>query len=455
MTDQKNPTNADVRFPARFEHGIYVGDIGVYVPGDGPIDPPPVEPPSDADTYTIGAGDTKCRLPAPSAEATTTINALAAAGGQINGPAVIRGGAWSSGQITISGSDVVLADITFTAQTTDVIRITGHAKNVRIHRCRFEGAGGSLDASNYGIIKIDPHPDVTDNAQSQRVPINRQVTIDENTVTDPKDCFVWMNHGNRGIRISHNTILGTAWRNDGHETEILKFGWNDGNTDTGAENVLAFNSIPEYEGRPYTIGWKQSDWLVVGNQISRRVEFRSADRIRFIGNVIEDGDLHGGQVGHLYKNNYVRTIRDHDGFGPVTVYATNGFSVYDDQPEGTAFYYTEVDSCWEGNTLVNDSPGFGVILFHSQYGDATERPHDNLFVDNLLVTRSTSQNGAGVGLRMNNDWDFPIQQAIDQNEWAGNRMYGVTTGQIPGETLASDPGTPVPLTVVLDAGDLP
>jgi hypothetical protein len=418
----------------------------------GPTDPPPT---GGDDTYTIGAGDTKCRLPAPDGAATMTLDEIAAADGRIDRPALIRGGTWTSGQITITGSGVTLTDITFTAQNTDIIRITGHATDIRIYGCRFEGAGGWMDASNYGIIKIDPHPDVNDNAQSQRIPIDRQVTIDENLVTDPHDCFVWMNHGNRGIRISHNVIHGPAWRNDGHETEILKFGWNDGNTDTGAENILAFNTILDYEGRPYTIGWKQSDWLVVGNQISRRVEFRSCDRIRFIGNVIEDGDLHGGQVGHLYKRNYVRTVHDHDGFGTVVIYATNGFNVYDGQPEGTAFYYTETHSRWEGNTLVNDSPGFGVILFHSQYGDAIERPHDNQFIDNLLVTRSTSQNGAGVGLRMNNDWDFPIQQAIDQNDWQGNRMYGVTIGQVPGETLTSDPGTPVPLTVVLDAGDLP
>lgn len=414
-------------------------------------------PPTPGTSYTVGAGDTATRLAAPTAAATMTIAQLQAAGGRITGRTVIRGGTWSSGQITISGSDVVLTGITFTSNAADIIRITGNAKRIRIHKNTFTGAGSSGNAGSVGMIKLDPHPSVTDNAATQRVTIDRAVTIDENVVTTPKDCFVWMNHGNRGLRISHNTISGQAWRNDGAETELIKLGWNDGDTDIGKENVVAFNTISGFEGRPYTMGLKQSDVLVVANQLSRRSEVRSADRASFIGNVLADGDLHGGGNGHTFKRNYIRTADDRDSFGPVSMYSSNGYNVYVGQPSGVPFYYAMTNSVWIENTFVNEagSDGYGVVLFHSQYGDATARPSNNIFTDNLWVSRNNSGNGAHVGLRVNNDPSFSLNQAIAQNTWSGNRLYGITIGVIPGSILSTDPGTPVPTTVRLDPEDLP
>jgi hypothetical protein len=376
-----------------------------------------------------------------------TVAQLAAAGGNISGPTVIRGGTYS-GKVTITGNNVVITGVTFTGASSDLVRITGMARNVRIYRNTFTNAGSNAGAGSFGLIKVDPDPSVTDNATTQRVQIVRSLTIDENTFNQPRNAVMWVNHGNQRIRFSHNTIIGPAFAPTGDsENEVIKFGWNDG-TREDAQSVFAFNTITNYDGRPYTVGIKMSGWQVVGNILSRRTEIRSANNIRFVGNVIADGDLQGGGTGHTVAKNYIRTLVDHDGFGPLMMYSSNGNGFYVVWKNGT---FTE-------NTIVNDasSNGYGVLLFHSQMSPVVERPNGNTFTDNLFVTRlAAGAIGSGWITRNNNDL-WTTAQVTAQNTWTNNRWASTVAAQgVPPGTNVAMPSTPVPTVVVLTAAELP
>lgn len=400
-------------------------------------------------TYTVGAGDSALRLAAPTGAATMTVAQLAAAGGSITGPTIIRGGTYA-GRVTITGNDVVITGVTFTGAQSDLIRITGNATRVRLYRNTFTNAGSNAGAGSFGLIKVDPHPSVTDNAAAQRVAIDRRLTIDENTFTNPRNAVMWVNHGNRRIRFSHNTITGPAFTPTGDsESEAIKFGWNDGVSDDATGSVFAFNTITNYDGRPYTVGFKQSGWQIVGNILARRTELRSANNIRFVGNVIADGDLQGGGTGHTVAKNFIRTLVDRDSFGPLMLYTTNN----------SGFYVVWKGGTFTGNTIINDSSsdGYGVLLFHSQFSGVTERPNGNTFTDNLFVSKLPSGRiGSGWIMRNNND-SQSTAQVMAANTWTNNRWASATAAQgtPPGGTQIAVPPSTVPTTVILTTAELP
>lgn len=402
-----------------------------------------------SNTYTVGAGETALRISAPTQAATMTVAQLAAAGGNITGPTVINGGTYS-GRVTISGNDVSIRNVTFNGTATDLIRITGNSTKVRLYHNTFNNAGSNAGCGSFGLIKVDPHPSVTDNAATQRIPIDRRLTIDENTFNQPRNCVMWVNHGNRKIRFSHNTITGPAFTPTGDsENEAIKFGWNNGVTDDASGSVFAFNTITNYDGRPYTVGFKQSGWQVVGNVLARRTELRSGDRTRFVGNVIADGDLQGGGTGNVVSKNFIRTLTDRDGFGPMMMYTTNNNSFYVVFKNGTI----------KSNTIINDtsSQGFGVLLFHSQFGGVTERPNGNIFDDNVFVTKLPSGRiGSGWLIRNNND-SQTVDQVMSLNTWTNNRYAAACCSQgiPPGATSVPMPTSTVPTTIVLTASELP
>lgn len=417
-------------------------------------------PPATGGTFVVGAGETTLRLPAPAAEATMTLAALEAAGGAIAGSnVVVRGGTWAGGPITITGHDVVLTGVTFTSNVGDLIRVTGTAKNVRIHGCTFTRVGSGDGASSYGIIKVDPDPSVTDNGEKQRVAIARNLTIDENVFQEPQNAVLWVNHGNQRIRFSHNHVTGPVFTpsSGDTETETLKLGWSSG-FDDDAQSVMAFNTIESYDGRPYTVGFKQSGWSMIGNLLDRRTEMRATNGLRIIGNVIPDGDLHGGGAGHLITKNYVRTSVDRDGFGPVMFYDTCGFPPYDH--DGAWFNVALTSSTVKNNTFINDatSNGFAVMLVHAQYATIGGRPQGNTFADNVFVSNVPADHyGSDQIVRLNHDDGFTLQQVFDQNTWSGNRVFSVVSpiGVPPGSATIATGAPAVPTTVTLDRDELP
>lgn len=326
---------------------------------------------------------------------------------------------WSTGSLIISGSYVVIAGLVLTSTSPDLVRITGESTGARISDLRFADAGSGADGSSIGLVKIDGDPDWSSDVTATDpppIPIDRNIVIDGNTFDEPNNTVLWVNHGVTNLRFCHNRIIGPHGVGEG-ESPAIKFGYGEG-TNEDARSVMAFNTITGWEGRPYVVGIKMSGVDLVANRIGGgRVELRSADDVRVVGNVIEDGDLHVGGSNHVIVGNHVRTVHDRDGFGPFVMYASNGEPPY--IGEGAWFYQALTQSLIARNVFHNasGSEGFAVVMGHAQFATTAERPHGNLFESNLFVSET---NGA---IAIDNGHDADTDAMLGGNVWADNRLF--------------------------------
>jgi hypothetical protein len=356
---------------------------------------------------------------------------------------------WTGGRITIEGSHVTLAGIEFTSGERDLIRVTGESVGVRIHGNRFVEAGSGDDGSTFGMVKVDPSPDWRQNPVANDpppVPVRRDLVIDANAFVRPRNTPIWVSHGNTHLQVCHNVFEGPHAIGAG-ETEALKFGFGDGFYED-ADSRVAFNTITDWEGRPYVIGVKMSGVDLVGNLITRgRVEIRAANSMRVVGNVIADGDLQVGGRGHEITDNYVRTVTDRDGFGPFMMYATSGEPPYDREP--VWFYRAFADSLVARNTFWNaaGSGGFAVVMGHAQFATTGERPNGNAFVGNRFVS------GTDGSIVIDNGHASDTGRLVAGNTWIGNTSWweGGTPSALPGTDNLAASGLPggleVPATI--------
>jgi hypothetical protein len=347
---------------------------------------------------------------------------------------------WVAGHITIEGSWVTVAGVDFTSTDRDLVRIVDRSVGVRLHGNRFVDAGSGDDGSMTGIVKVDPSPDWSQNPTAidpPPVPVRRDLVIDANQFVRPRNPPIWVSHGNSHIQVCHNAIEGPHAIGGG-ETEAMKFGFGDGFYED-AESRVAFNTITDWEGRPYVIGVKMSGVDLIGNLITRgRVELRAANAMRVIGNVISDGDLQVGGRGHEITDNHVRTVTDRDGFGPFMMYATSGEPPYAQEP--IWFYRAFADSLVARNTFHNatGSGGFAVVMGHAQFSTTGERPNGNVFVDNRFVS------GTDGRIVIDNGHAADTAQLIGQNTWSGNESWwvGGIPADLPGTGNVSAAGLP-------------
>ncbi len=352
---------------------------------------------------------------------------------------------WTGGRIIIEGSNVTVAGIEFTSTERDLIHVVDESVGVRIHGNRFVEAGSGDDGSTFGMVKVDPSPDWRQNLAANDpppVPIRRDLVIDANTFVRPRNTPVWVSHGNTHVQVCHNVLEGPHAIGEG-ETEAMKFGFGDGFYED-AQSRVAFNTITDWEGRPYVVGVKMSGVDLIGNLITRgRVELRAANGVRVVGNVIVDGDLQVGGRGHEITDNYVRTTTDRDGFGPFMMYATSGEPPYDREP--VWFYRAFADSLVARNTFSNSagSAGFAVVMGHAQFSTTGERPNGNVFVGNRFVS------GTNGSIVIDNGHAADTDQLLARNTWIDNESWweGGSPSVLPGTGNVASPGLPTGLDV--------
>jgi hypothetical protein len=323
---------------------------------------------------------------------------------------------WEEGRFELTGSHIVVLGLTITSRDANFVRISEQARDIRISGFTFDNVGSGDDGSSTGIIRIESDPSSPPGVPTQSSPpvaIDRDIFIDGNTFDRPRNTVLWVSHGNQGINFVHNKIQGPH-EISGGETEALKFGYGTGLFEQ-ADSRIAFNSITDWSGLPYLIGIKMSGVAIIANFIGQgRVEIRSADHCLIVGNVISDGDLQVGGVGHTISNNYVRTIHDKDSFGPFMMYASNGDPPYTGDPW---FYEAFTNSTITDNVFFNaaSSTGYAVLMGHAQFATTGPRPHDNVFTRNVLISETDGT------LVVDNGHDANTDALVKANVWQENR----------------------------------
>lgn len=356
-------------------------------------------------------------------------------------PVVIRGvdAVWASGQWSISGSHVAVRDMTFAQRHADAVRITGASVGARIHANVFESVGADTDASIDGIIKIDPAPGY-DTATAVFPDIRREVLIDLNRFERSRNAVLWVWMGNQAIDFRHNLINATAM-SPTRETIAIKYG--SGTRSNGPQNAdsdIAFNTITDWRGTPYTIGLKMPGIDVIGNLIGTgRLELRDGGNTRVIGNVFLDGDISAHGPDNTISRNWIRTTTSYYGLGGLVMQSQtrNGFT--------TAFTNSTVS-----DNVIYTTPTSDVwmpLWARAEYPDVTQRVTNNTFHNNLIAKANLGGGHGGPTLIADTGHGTPdTTTLIRTNTWTSNRLWwagGTPTPTLGGTntTLTTRPDT--------------
>jgi hypothetical protein len=343
-------------------------------------------------------------------------------------PVVIRGvdAVWASGQWSISGSHVAVRDMTFAQQHADAVRITGASVGARIHANVFESVGADTDASIDGIIKIDPAPGY-DTATAVFPDIRREVLIDLNRFERSRNAVLWVWMGNQAVDFRHNLINGTAM-SPTREMIAIKYGSAArSNGPQNADSDIAFNTITDWRGTPYTIGLKMPGIDVIGNLISAgRLELRGGGNTRVIGNVFLDGDISAHGPDNTISRNWIRTTTSYYGLGGLVMQSQtrNGFTTAftNSTVSDNVFYTTPTSDVWMP------------LWARAEYPDVTQRVTNNTFHNNLIAKANLGGGHGGPTLIADTGHGTPdTTTLIRTNTWTSNRLWWA--GGTPNPTL--------------------
>lgn len=261
----------------------------------------------------------------------------------------ITGSYWSISQVTYQ--NVALDSSMFIDTSTSV--------GVRISNVTFTNVGNQADASSHGTIKL------YNNLPGDAYAIggtfrDANVTIDRNTVTTPKNSFVWEAPFVRGTKVLANTITGPVTMTSPTENEVIKIGWGFGDECVNAE--IGYNTITNWTASnastsmiPYTIGIKASCVNVHHNLLTRgRIQIRHGANNTINANVIQDGTILCSGNNETITNNWVSvTDTAYDGLGPLILEIQGTTGGYDGTG-GTPLFRTACSNgTITGNTFIS------------------------------------------------------------------------------------------------------
>ena len=353
-------------------------------------------------------------------------------------------------RVDISGSYINLIGFGVTSTAPGIITVSGSARNIRLDRMAFTGAGDTQSGSSVGLIRVNAAPGWSSDVTATKPPappIVRNVIVTRSSFDQVRNTVLWVNHGVQGTEFCHNTITGPHGI-AGSETMAIKIGYGWGNNEASATRI-AFNTIRNWSGEPYVIGIKMGGAEIIGNVIDRgRIELRNTNNTRLVGNVLGNGGILAGGSNNVITDNHVTATTN--GFGPFVMYTTNG-----NDYGGSPWYYTALTaSRFERNTLIV-TPGSNawsimhVAVFRPGY---LSPPQGNVFAGNTMV----SQNGQC--LTVSDPGTPTAASVVAVNTWSGNSLYcstGTPTPAIPGTTvLGAAPSLTAPASLVLTAAQI-
>lgn len=234
----------------------------------------------------------------------------------------------------LTGSFVAIQGMKFTQTSRYVFDIQGYG-NV-VYDNLFESSGNGADGSSSSIIWVPGDPNWHSDIMAINPPpplVDRSARIIKNTFNTPKNVPIYQGHGSQNNIFALNIIQGPYGITAGGETMAVKVGY--GAANEPVNFWIAFNSIYGWANAyPYVIGIKSARVKITNNYLEiGRICLRSADNLWVIKNMISNGDINGGNAGHIITDNTVRVINSIDGFGPMSSFirqsTTNSYGSFD------------------------------------------------------------------------------------------------------------------------------
>lgn len=265
---------------------------------------------------------------------TLTGQMLIARSGTAANPIVITSAPGTAATITgpqyvyIQGDYVTIHGIRLANMALDgaIFVDADNSVGARISNNTLDNVGNGADASTFGMIRVyNSLPgDAYARSGTWR---DANLMVDRNTVTNPRNVFVWEAPFVRGGTYIGNTITGPVNLTAGWtENEAIKIGWGFG--DECKNTRVAYNTITSWAPsnapaamKPYTIGIKASCVTVDHNFLDRgRLQTRHGANNTYTGNVIQDGSILCSGPGGTISRNWVQiTDTSYDGLGPLVL----------------------------------------------------------------------------------------------------------------------------------------